>query len=85
VSRNKNRFYIEKLPLPYRCGGNAYHLAAKLDLRVYAGNEKLFIVRRPAASFRLTNEELRDKISYINTNSECVHPVFHHMTLITLF
>ncbi len=86
VSRNKNALLYEKYRYRTDVEEMLYHLAAKLELRVYAGNEKLFICPEAGSMlFGWTNEELRDKISYINTNSELFTGYFIIMTLITLF
>lgn len=86
VSRSKNTLLFEKYR--YRSDVDAMldHLAGKLELRIYAGNDRLFIC--PEAGSRLfgwTNEELRDRISYISTNSELFTGYFIIMTLVTLF
>jgi hypothetical protein len=86
VSKNKNGLLYEKYRYRTDVEEMLYHLAGKLELRVYAGNERLFIC--PEAGSRLfgwTNEELRDKISYISTNSELFTGYFIIMTLVTMF
>ncbi|MBS3975845.1 MAG: hypothetical protein KGZ75_03825 [Syntrophomonadaceae bacterium] len=86
VSKNKNGLLYEKYRYRTDVEEMLYHLAGKLELRVYAGNERLFIC--PEAGSRLfgwTNEELRDKISYIYTNSELFTGYFIIMTLVTMF
>lgn len=86
VSKNKNTLLYEKYRYRTDVEEMLFHLAGKLELRVYSGNERLFIC--PEAGSRLfgwTNEELRDKISYIATNSELFTGYFIIMTLITLF
>jgi hypothetical protein len=62
------------------------HIAHKLELRVYSGNDRLFIC--PEAGSRLfgwSNEELKSRIPYITTNSELFTGYFIIMTLITMF
>ncbi len=86
VSRNKNALLFEKYRYSTDVEEMLRHIAARLELRVYSGNDRLFIC--PEAGSRLfgwTNEELRDKISYIYTNSELYTGYFIIMTLITLF
>ena len=86
VSKNKNGLLYEKYRYRTDVAEMLYHLAGKLELRVYSGNERLFIC--PEAGSRLfgwTNEELRAKISYISTNSELFTGYFIIMTLVTLF
>ncbi|QNB47774.1 hypothetical protein BR63_16745 [Thermanaerosceptrum fracticalcis] len=86
VSKNKNALLYEKYRYRTDVEEMLYHLAGKLELRVYSGNGRLFIC--PEAGSRLfgwTNEELRDKISYISTNSELFTGYFIIMTLVTLF
>lgn len=86
VSKSKNALLYEKYR--YRTGVEdmLYHIAGKLELRVYSGNERLFIC--PEVGSRLfgwTNEELRDKISYISSNNELFTGYFVIMSLITMF
>ncbi len=86
VSRSKNALLFEKYRYSTDVEEMLFHIAAKLELRVYSGNDRLFIC--PQAGSRLfgwTNEELRDKISYISTNSELFTGYFIIMTLITMF
>jgi hypothetical protein len=86
VSRNKNALLFEKYRYSTDVEEMLFHIASKLELRVYSGNDRLFIC--PEAGSRLfgwTNEELRDKISYIYTNSELFTGYFIIMTLITMF
>jgi len=86
VSRSKNALLFEKYRYSTDVEEMLFHIAGKLELRVYSGNDRLFIC--PQAGSRLfgwTNEELRDKISYISTNSELFTGYFIIMTLITMF
>ncbi|NLX90162.1 MAG: hypothetical protein GXZ07_00965 [Firmicutes bacterium] len=86
VSRSKNAHLFEKYRYSTDVEEMLFHIAGKLELRVYSGNDRLFIC--PEAGSRLfgwTNEELRDKISYISTNSELFTGYFIIMTLITMF
>lgn len=86
VSKSKNSLLYEKYRYRTDVEEMLYHIAAKLELRVYSGNDRLFIC--PEVGSRLfgwTNEELRDKISYISTNSELFTGYFIIMTLITMF
>lgn len=86
VSRSKNALLFEKYRYSTDVEEMLFHIAGKLELRVYSGNDRLFIC--PEAGSRLfgwTNEELRDKISYIYTNSELFTGYFIIMTVITMF
>lgn len=86
VSKTKNALLYEKYRYRSRVEEMLYHVTGKLELQVYASQDRLFIC--PDAGSRLfgwTNEELRDKISYITTNSELFTGYFIIMTLVTLF
>lgn len=86
VSRNKNTLLYEKFRYSTEVEEMLNHIAHKLELRVYSGNDKLFIC--PEAGSRLfgwSNEELRAIIPYITTNSELFTGYFIIMTLITMF
>lgn len=86
VSRSKNPLLFEKYRYRSDVDEMLDHIAGKLELRIYAGGDRLFIC--PEAGSRLfgwTNEELRDRISYISNNSELFTGYFIIMTLITMF
>ena len=86
VSKSKNTLLYEQYRYHNDVEEMLYHIAGKLELRVYTGNDRLFIC--PEVGSRLfgwTNEELRDKISYISNNSELFTGYFIIMTLITMF
>jgi hypothetical protein len=86
VSTSKNALLYEKYRYHSDIEEMLSHIAFKLELRVYAGHDRLFIC--PEAGSRLfgwTNEELRSRISYISTNSELFAGYFIIMTLITMF
>lgn len=86
VSKSKNALLYEKYRYRTDVDEMLDHIAGKLELKVYAGNDRLFIC--PEVGSRLfgwTNEELRDKISYISNNSELFTGYFIIMTLITMF
>lgn len=86
ISRNKNTLLYEKFRYSTEVEEMLHHIAGKLELRVYSGNQRLFVC--PEAGSRLfgwTNEELRARISYINNNSELFTGYFIIMTMITLF
>ncbi len=86
VSTSKNSLLYEKYRYSTDVEEMLLHFAEKLELNVYSGQDKLFVC--PDAGSRLfgwTNEELRDKISYINNNSELFTGYFIIMTLITMF
>lgn len=86
VSKTRNAPLYEKYRYSTDIEEALYNIANKLELRVYSGNEKLFIC--PEAGSRLfgwTNEELRDRIPYISNNSELFTGYFIIMTLVTMF
>jgi len=86
VSKNKNTLLYEKYRYRTDVEEMLQHIAGKLELKIYAGNDQLFIC--PEAGSRLfgwSNEELRDRISYISTNSELFTGYFIIMTLVTMF
>jgi hypothetical protein len=86
VSKSKNAYLYEKYRYSTDVEEMLVHIAEKLELRIYNGNERLFIC--PVAGSRLfgwSNEELRGKISYITNNSELFTGYFVIMTLVTMF
>lgn len=86
VSKTKNALLYEKYRYNTDVEEMLFHIAGKLELRVYSGNDRLFIC--PEAGSRLfgwSNEELRDRISYISNNSELFTGYFIIMTLVTMF
>ena len=86
VGRNKNTLLYEKFRYSTDVEEMLNHIAQKLELRVYSGNDRLFIC--PEAGSRLfgwSNEELRSKIPYVATNSELFTGYFIIITLITMF
>jgi hypothetical protein len=86
VSKSKNTLLYEKYRYRSDVEEMLQHIAGKLELKVYTGNDQLFIC--PEAGSRLfgwSNEELRDRISYISTNSELFTGYFIIMTLVTMF
>lgn len=86
VSKSKNALLYEKYRYSSEVEELLSYIASKLELRVFAGNDRLFVC--PEAGSRLfgwTNEELRARISYITTNSELFTGYFIMMTLITMF
>lgn len=86
VSKDKNVFLYEKYRYSTDIEEILVHIAGKLELRVYSGNDKLFIC--PEVGSRLfgwSNEELRDRIPYISNNSELFTGYFVIMTLVTMF
>ena len=86
VSKNKNVLLYEKYRYRTDVEEMLYHIAGKLELRVYSGNDRLFICPETGSRlFGWSNEELRRRISYITTNSELFTGYFIIMTLITMF
>ncbi|SDE38081.1 DUF6063 family protein [Sporomusa acidovorans] len=86
VSKNKNVLLYDKYRYNAAVEEMLIHIADKLELRIYAGSDRLFVC--PEAGSRLfgwTNEELRDRISYVTTNSELFTCYFIIMTLVTMF
>lgn len=86
VSRNKNVLLYEKFRYSTDIEEMLFHIAGKLELRVYSGNDRLFIC--PEVGSRLfgwSNKELKDRIPYISNNSELFTGYFIIMTLITMF
>lgn len=86
VSRNRNFLLYEKYRYSTDTEEMLQHIAGKLELRVYTGNERLFICPEVGSKlFGWTNQDLRDKIPYISNNSELFTGYFVIMTLITMF
>jgi len=86
VSRNKNTLLYEKYRYSTDVEEMLNHIAQRLELRVYSGNDKLFICPEAGSKlFGWSNEELRAKIPYITNNSELYTGYFIIMTLITMF
>lgn len=86
VRKHKNTLLYDKYNYNTDVEQMLLHISQRLELRVYTGNEQLFLC--PEAGSRLfgwTNEELREKISYISNNSELFAGYFVIMTLITMF
>lgn len=86
VSKNKNVLLYEKYRYSTDVEELLGHIASKLELKVYSGNDRLFVC--PEAGSRLfgwTNEELRNSISYITNNSELFTGYFIIMVLVTMF
>lgn len=86
VSKNRNAILYEKYRYSTDVEEMLFHVAGKLELKVYSGNDRLFLC--PEAGSRLfgwSNEELRCRINYINNNSELFTGYFIIMTLITMF
>lgn len=86
VSRNKNTLLYEKYRYSTDIEEMLNHIAQKLELRVYSGNDRLFVCPEAGSKlFGWSNEELRSKIPYVNSNSELFTGYFIIMTLITMF
>lgn len=86
VSKNKNVLLYEKFRYNSDVDELLEHIASKLELKVYSGNDQLFVC--PEAGSRLfgwSNEELRNSISYISNNSELFTGYFIIMVLVTMF
>jgi hypothetical protein len=86
VSTTQNMLLYEKYRYSTDVEEMLVYIAGKLELKIYPGNGRLFLC--PEAGSRLfgwSNEELREKISYISTNSELFTGYFVMMTLITMF
>lgn len=86
VSKNSNVYLFNKYRHSTDVEDMLVHIAAKLELRVYSGNDKLFVCPQVGSRlFGWSNEELRNRISYIANNSELFTGYFIIMTLITMF
>lgn len=86
VSKNSNVYLFNKYRHSTDVEDMLVHIAAKLELRVYCGNDKLFVCPQVGSRlFGWSNEELRNRISYIANNSELFTGYFIIMTLITMF
>ena len=86
VSKEKNALLYERYRYSTDIEEMLIHIAAKLELRIYPGNDKLFIC--PEVGSRLfgwSNEELRARIPYISNNSELFTGYFVIMTIVTMF
>jgi hypothetical protein len=86
VSATQNVLLYEKYRYSTDIEEMLFHVAGRLELKVYSGNDRLFLC--PEAGSRLfgwSNEELRNRINYINSNSELFTGYFIIMTLITMF
>lgn len=86
VSRTRNALLYEKYRYSTDIEEMLYYVAGKLELKVYSGNERLFLCPEVGSKlFGWTNQELRDKIPYVSNNSELFTGYFVIMTLITMF
>lgn len=86
VSKNKNVLLYEKYRYNTDIEEMLVYVANKLELRVYSGNDRLFICPQVGSRlFGWSNKELRDRISYISNNSELFTGYFIIMSLITMF
>ncbi len=86
VGKGSNAYLFNKYRHSTEVEDMLFHIAGKLELRIYSSQERLFIC--PEVGSRLfgwSNEELRSRISYISTNSELFTGYFIIMTLITMF
>lgn len=86
VGKTRNSLLYEQYRFSTDVEEMLIHIAGQLELKVYSGNDKLFIC--PEVGSRLfgwSNEELRDQIPYISNNSELFTGYFIIMTLITMF
>jgi hypothetical protein len=86
VSKSKNILLYEKYRYSTEVEEMLEHIAGKLDVRIYSGNDKLFICPEVGSQlFGWTNKELRDRIKNISNNSELFTGYFVIMVLITMF
>jgi len=86
VSKSKNTLLYEKYHYRSDVEEMLQHIAGKLELKVYAGHDRLFVCPEAGSLlFGWTNEELRGRISYISNNSELFTGYFIIMTLVTMF
>lgn len=86
VSKISNAILYEKYRYRSDVDEMLHYLAEKLELKVYAGNDQLFLCPQVGSRlFGWSNEELRRSINYINNNSDLFTGYFIIMTLITMF
>lgn len=86
VSKTRNVLLYEKYRYSTDIEEMLYHVAGKLELRIYCGNDRLFICPEVGSKlFGWTNQELKERIPYISNNSELFTGYFIIMTLITMF
>lgn len=86
VSKNKNVLLYEKYRYSSDVDELLEHIASKLELKVYSGNDQLFVCPETGSKlFGWSNEELRNTISYISNNSELFTGYFIIMVLVTMF
>jgi len=86
VSKTKNTLLYEKYRYSTDVEEMLFHIADKLELKVYSGNDRLFLCSEAGSRlFGWSNEELRNRINYISNNSELFTGYFIIMTLIIMF
>ena len=86
VSKTRNTILYEKYRYSTDVEEMLFHVAGKLELKVYSGNDRLFLCSEAGSRlFGWSNEELRNRINYISNNSELFTGYFIIMTLITMF
>ena len=86
VGKGSNAYLFNKYRHSTEVEDMLFHIAGKLELRIYSSQERLFIC--PEVGSRLfgwSNEELRSRDRYISTNSEPFTGYFIIRTLITMF
>jgi hypothetical protein len=86
VSKVANVILYEKYRYSTDVGEMLHYLADKLELKVYTGDDQLFLCPQVGSRlFGWSNEELRRGINYINNNSDLFTGYFIIMNLITMF
>jgi hypothetical protein len=86
VSNKKNTHLYEKYRYNTEVEEMLVYIAEKLELRVYSDNDRLFVCPQAGSKlFGWSNSELRNRISYINNNSELFTCYFIIITLVTMF
>lgn len=87
VSKKENSFLYDKYRYNSAVEELIGYLAEKFEVRIYAGNEKLFICPKVGSRlFGWSNEELKRKLRMPNAlNSDLYLSYFIIMTLITMF
>lgn len=86
VGKGNNAYLFNRYRHSSEVEDMLFHIAGRLELRVYSSQERLFVC--PEAGSRLfgwSNEELRNRISWISSNSDLFTGYFIIMTLITMF
>lgn len=86
ISSEKNSSLYEKYRASSTVEEMLHHVAGKLELRVYSGQDQLFVCPEVGSKlFGWSNEQLRANIPYVSNNTDLHMGYFVIMTLITYF